>query len=74
MPFCIRRVFPESSRYARQVFHPHPVPSRLKGWSLHILDTGGMKISHNNGKLSPPPLMGEGEGGGEWEAPSPLPC
>jgi hypothetical protein len=23
-----------------------------------------MKISHNNGKLSPPPLMGEGEGGG----------
>jgi hypothetical protein len=37
---------------------PHP------SWSLHILGTGGMKISHNNGKLSPPHLMGEGEGGG----------
>ena len=37
MPLCILRVFPESSRYARQVFHPHPVPSPLKGEGFHCL-------------------------------------
>src|SRR4030042_1932306 len=31
MPLCIRRVFPESSCYALQAFHPHPFPSPLKG-------------------------------------------
>jgi len=43
----------------------HPLPTLPpRGGALHALDTGGMKISCNNNKLSPPPSMGEGEGGG----------
>ena len=46
MPLCIRRVFPESSRYARQVFHPHPVPSPLKGEGFHCLSVCYRTVFH----------------------------
>lgn len=31
MPLCIRGLFSKSSCYARKSFHPHPLPSPLKG-------------------------------------------
>ena len=46
MPLCIRRVFPESSRYARQIFHPHPVPSPLKGEGFHCLSVCYRAVFH----------------------------
>jgi len=46
MSLCIRRVFPESSRYARQVFHPHPVPSPLPAIIQRDLrQEGGFSLS-----------------------------
>jgi hypothetical protein len=46
MPLCIRRVFPESSCYARQVFHPHPFPSPLKGEGFPCLSVCSRAVFH----------------------------
>jgi hypothetical protein len=48
MPFCIRRVFPESSGYARQAFHPHPFPSPLKGEGFPCLSVCSRAVFHKN--------------------------
>jgi hypothetical protein len=46
MSLCIRRVFPESSCYARQAFHPHPFPSPLKGEGFPCLSVCSRAVFH----------------------------